>query len=335
MRFRHAASALPDGIVVLDSIDKIEWCNPAAEEQLGLSLTHDIDQPIYYLLRQEEFISYLQNKDYSEPTRLKSSRNLEMLLEITLIPFGTRQKLLISRDITKIERLDHMRRDFIANVSHELRTPLTVVGGFLETMMDMPNGVPEASRNYFEMMLEQTGRMRALIEDLLTLSQLENGANPKAESEINVEQLINMIMNEGNSISQNKHTITADIDKNLNLIGAAEELHSAFGNLVTNAIRYTPKGGQIKLSWYLNNNEAVFSVADTGIGIDQIHLDRLTERFYRVDRSRSRETGGTGLGLSIVKHILTRHNARLEVTSELDQGSVFSAIFPSTRIIRT
>ena len=335
VRFRHAASALPDGIVVLDSIDKIEWCNPAAEEQLGLSLTHDIDQPIYYLLRQEEFISYLQNKDYSEPTRLKSSRNLEMLLEITLIPFGTRQKLLISRDITKIERLDHMRRDFIANVSHELRTPLTVVGGFLETMMDMPNGVPEASRNYFEMMLEQTGRMRALIEDLLTLSQLENGANPKAESEINVEQLINMIMNEGNSISQNKHTITANIDKNLNLIGAAEELHSAFGNLVTNAIRYTPKGGQIKLSWYLNNNEAVFSVADTGIGIDQIHLDRLTERFYRVDRSRSRETGGTGLGLSIVKHILTRHHARLEVTSELDQGSVFSAIFPINRIIKT
>lgn len=335
VRFRHAASALPDGVVVLDSIDKIEWCNPAAEAQLGLSLTQDIGQPIYYLLRQEEFISYLQNKDFSEPTRLKSSRNLDVLLEIVLIPFGTKQKLLISRDITKIERLDLMRRDFIANVSHELRTPLTVVGGFLETMMDMPNGVPEASRGYFDLMLEQTGRMRALIEDLLTLSQLENSANPQAESEINVEQLINMIMNEGNSISQHKHTITADIDVGLNLIGATEELHSAFGNLVTNAIRYTPKGGEIKLSWRLHHDEAIFSVADTGIGIDQKHLDRLTERFYRVDRSRSRETGGTGLGLSIVKHILTRHQARLEVSSDLGIGSVFNAIFPAVRIVKS
>lgn len=334
-RFRHAASALPDGVVVLDSVDKIEWCNPAAEAQLGLSLAQDIQQPIYYLIRQEEFISYLHNKDFSEPARLKSSRNLDVLLEITLIPFSGKQKLLISRDITKIERLDHMRRDFIANVSHELRTPLTVVGGFLETMMDMPNGVPEASRGYFELMHEQTGRMRALIEDLLMLSQLESGANPQTESEINVEQLISMIMNEGKLISHQRHIITADIEHNLNLIGATEELHSAFGNLVTNAIRYTPKGGEIKLSWHLSGDEAVFSVKDTGIGIAQQHVDRLTERFYRVDRSRSRETGGTGLGLSIVKHILTRHQARLEVNSELGHGSVFSAVFPLTRIIKT
>ena len=334
VRFRHAASALPDGVVVLDSIDKIEWCNPAAEMQLGLSLAQDVDQPIYYLLRQAEFTNYLNQKDFSEPARLKSSRNLEMLLEITLIPFGSKQKLLISRDITKIERLDHMRRDFIANVSHELRTPLTVVGGFLETMMDMPDGVPTASRGYFEMMLEQTGRMGALIGDLLTLSQLENGANPQAESEINIKQLVDMICNEGRSISNKRHTITAEIDENLNLMGAAEELHSAFGNLVTNAIRYTPKGGEIKLRWQRTNNEAIFSVTDTGIGIDQKHLSRLTERFYRVDRSRSRETGGTGLGLSIVKHILTRHQARLEVSSELDHGSVFSAIFPISRIVK-
>ncbi len=335
VRFRHAASALPDGVVVLDSIDKIEWCNPAAEAQLGLSLAHDVNQPIYYLLRQEEFTQYLNHKDFSEPIRLKSARNLEMLLEIVLIPFGAKQKLLISRDITKIEKLDHMRRDFIANVSHELRTPLTVVGGFLETMMDMPDGVPDANRGYFEMMIEQTDRMRALIEDLLTLSQLENSPNPQSESQINIKQLVDMIANEGKSISNQRHTISAEIDDSLQLMGAAQELHSAFGNLVTNAIRYTPAGGEIKLYWQLHQNEAVFSVTDTGIGIDQKHLDRLTERFYRVDRSRSRETGGTGLGLSIVKHILTRHQGRLEVTSELGRGSVFSAIFPISRVVRT
>ena len=226
-----------------------------------------------------------------------------------------------------------MRRDFIANVSHELRTPLTVVGGFLETFMDMDGKIPEETRSYFNMMQEQTARMRHLVEDLLTLSQLENSTVTSQEAEINVASLLSSVMNEARSLSDGRHRLELEADPGLFLVGAMEELHSAFGNLVSNAIRYTPEGGEITLTWKLSDQEGVFSVTDTGIGIEQQHIDRLTERFYRVDRSRSRETGGTGLGLSIVKHILTRHQARLEIKSEPGQGSTFSAVFPKARLV--
>lgn len=332
-RFRHAASALPDGVVLLNGEDKIEWCNPPAEKQLGLELSKDTGQPITYLVRHTGFLKYLQDQDYSEPIKLKSWRNPEITLEIQLVPFGGKQKLLICRDITQIEKLEIMRRDFIANVSHELRTPLTVVGGFLETLMDMDGAVPEGTRNYFKMMSDQTGRMRHLIEDLLTLSQLESGATVTQDTEIDMNSQLNMLMNEAQSLSSGKHRISIEADPTISLSGAAEELHSALGNLVSNAIRYTPEGGEIKLIWRMHGQEAVFSVKDSGIGIEQKHIDRLTERFYRVDRSRSRETGGTGLGLSIVKHILTRHQARLEIESVLDKGSTFSVVFPKSRIV--
>lgn len=332
-RFRHAASALPDGVVLLNDEDKIEWCNPPAELQLGLVLAKDTGQPITYLVRHTDFIQYLQDQDYSEPIKLKSWRNPEITLEIQLVPFGGKQKLLICRDITQMEKLEIMRRDFIANVSHELRTPLTVVGGFLETLMDMDGAVPESTRNYFSMMSEQTSRMRRLIEDLLTLSQLESGATVRQDTEIDMNSQLNMLMHEAQSLSNGKHLISLEADTNIWLLGAAEELHSALGNLVSNAIRYTPEGGEIKLSWQMRGEEAVFSVKDSGIGIEQKHIDRLTERFYRVDRSRSRETGGTGLGLSIVKHILTRHQAKLEIESVLDKGSTFSVVFPKSRVI--
>lgn len=332
-RFRHAASALPDGVVLLNGEDKIEWCNPPAENQLGLVLGKDTGQPITYLVRHTDFLQYLQDQDYSEPIKLKSWRNPEITLEIQLVPFGGKQKLLICRDITQIEKLEIMRRDFIANVSHELRTPLTVVGGFLETLMDMDGAVPESTRSYFSMMSDQTSRMRRLIEDLLTLSQLESGATVTQDTEIDMNSQLNMLMHEAQGLSNGKHQISLEADTNIGLSGAAEELHSALGNLVSNAIRYTPAGGEIKLIWRMRGEEAVFSVKDSGIGIEQKHIDRLTERFYRVDRSRSRETGGTGLGLSIVKHILTRHQARLEVESVLDKGSTFSVVFPKSRII--
>lgn len=332
-RFRHAASALPDGVVLLNDQDKIEWCNPPAETQLGLVLGKDTGQPITYLVRHTDFLQYLQDQDYSEPIKLKSWRNPEITLEIQLVPFGGKQKLLICRDITQMEKLEIMRRDFIANVSHELRTPLTVVGGFLETLMDMDGAVPESTRSYFSMMSEQTGRMRRLIEDLLTLSQLESGATVKQDTEIDMNSQLNMLMHEAQGLSNGKHQISLEADTNIWLSGAAEELHSALGNLVSNAIRYTPQGGEIKLMWRMRGDEAVFSVKDSGIGIEQKHIDRLTERFYRVDRSRSRETGGTGLGLSIVKHILTRHQAKLEVQSVLDKGSTFSVVFPKNRVI--
>jgi two-component system, OmpR family, phosphate regulon sensor histidine kinase PhoR len=332
-RFRHAASALPDGVVLLNDEDKIEWCNPPAEHQLGLVLGKDTGQPITYLVRHTDFIQYLQNQDYSEPIKLKSWRNPEITLEIQLVPFGGKQKLLICRDITQIERLEIMRRDFIANVSHELRTPLTVVGGFLETLMDMDGAVPESTRSYFSMMSEQTSRMRRLIEDLLTLSQLESGVTATQDTEIDMNAQLKMLMHEAQGLSHGRHQISLEADTHVWLSGAAEELHSALGNLVSNAIRYTPTGGEIKLIWRLRGEDAVFSVQDSGIGIEQKHIDRLTERFYRVDRSRSRETGGTGLGLSIVKHILTRHQAKLEIESVLDKGSTFSVVFPKSRVI--
>lgn len=333
-RFRHAASALPDGVVVLNAENEIEWCNIPAETKLGLNLEQDQNQPITYLLRHGNFISYLQEQDYSEPIKLKSWRNVEITLEILLIPFGTKQKLLICRDVTQLEKIDAMRRDFIANVSHELRTPLTVVGGFVETLLDMDGAIPESTRTYFNMMQDQTSRMRRLIEDLLTLSHIESNVQPPEDTEIEMSALLNMLLNDANALSQGKHQITVDADANLDLTGALEELQSALGNLVSNAIRYTPNGGNILISWKIRADHAVFSVKDDGIGIEQQHIDRLTERFYRVDRSRSRETGGTGLGLSIVKHILTRHQAKLEITSELGKGSTFSVVFPKARLVQ-
>lgn len=333
-RFRHAASALPDGVVVLNANNEIEWCNPPAEIKLGLNLKQDENQPINYLVRHGDFINYLQTQEYSNPIKLNSWRNAEITLEIQLIPFGTKQKLLICRDVTQLERIEAMRRDFIANVSHELRTPLTVVGGFIETLMDVEGAVPESTRSYFNMMLDQTTRMRHLIDDLLTLSHIESNVQAPEDTEIQMPALINMMINDAKALSQGRHKISMEINTDINLVGAMSELQSAMSNLISNAIRYTPDGGEIHVNWALRNNQAVFSVTDNGIGIEQQHIDRLTERFYRVDRGRSRETGGTGLGLSIVKHILTRHQARLEIVSELGVGSTFSEIFPPTRVVQ-
>jgi two-component system, OmpR family, phosphate regulon sensor histidine kinase PhoR len=253
---------------------------------------------------------------------------------VQLIPFGTKQKLLICRDISALEKTEVMRRDFIANVSHELRTPLTVIGGFLETLSDMAGEVSDTAKPYFNMMQEQTTRMRRIIEDLLTLSKIESNTKDTIDAEIEMSNMLKLIQNDARGLSQNKHKIHLSSDKNLNLSGAQDELLSAFSNLVSNAIRYTPDGGEIYIGWELVNDQAVFSVRDTGIGIEQKHIDRLTERFYRVDTSRSRETGGTGLGLSIVKHILNRHQAHLKVNSKVNEGSTFSIIFPKMRTIK-
>lgn len=333
-RFNTVANAIPDGLVILSATNEIEWCTANAESQLGLNLTTDKNLPIVNLVRNSNFIGYLYNEFYDEPFKLKDARNTEAILEIWLIQLGSKQKLLISRDITQLEKVDAMRRDFIANVSHELRTPLTVVGGFIETLSDMEGAIPENLRGYFDMMQDQTTRMRRLIEDLLTLSHIESNTQPPEDNPIDMSSLVNMLLNDANALSMGKHKITADTTTGLNLSGAVDELQSALGNLVSNAVRYTPQGGEIHISWQLHNKQAVFSVTDNGIGIEQQHIARLTERFYRVDRGRSRETGGTGLGLSIVKHILTRHQAKLEIKSEMGVGSTFSAIFPEVRILR-
>lgn len=336
-RFSLATTAMPDGLVILSASNEIDWCTPHAQNQLGLNLVQDKGLPIVNLIRDSHFIAYLYNGEFDTPFKLKSSRNSDLTLEIQLIPFANNQKLLISRDTTQLEKVETMRRDFIANVSHELRTPLTVVGGFLETLSDMENAVPDHLKNYFGMMEEQTVRMRRIIEDLLTLSTIESNTETPENIEINMPSLLVSLQKDAIGLSQSlyktKHTVHLEADTQLNIYGAQEELCSALSNLVSNAVRYTPKGGEIWLSWQLVGEQAHFSVRDTGIGIATEHIDRLTERFYRVDRSRSRETGGTGLGLSIVKHILIRHQAKLEISSTLGKGSTFSVIFPKTRAV--
>ncbi len=336
-RFNLTADAIPDGLVILSPGNEIEWCTPRAESQLGFNLSTDKNLPIVNLLRDSHFIAYLYSNAFGEPFKLKSWRDPDIIFEIQIIPFANRQKLLICRDMTQLEKVDAMRRDFIANVSHELRTPLTVVGGFLETLSDMEGAVPKALKTYFTMMEEQTDRMRRIIEDLLTLSSIESNTEAPDDSKIDMAGLLKTVQKDALGLSQGlkkaEHKIHLEVDPTLNLSGSRDELLSAFSNLVSNAIRYTPKGGEIFIDWHIHHKQAIFSVRDTGIGIEQQHIDRLTERFYRVDRSRSRETGGTGLGLSIVKHILIRHQAKLEIASKIGVGSTFSIVFPKSRII--
>ncbi len=331
-RFKQTTSALPDGVVVLNQKNEIEWCNPPAERQLGIDLNQDINQPIHNYVRYAVFIEYLQQQTHTEPLRLKSLRNAGMVLQIQLISFGSKQKLLISRDITAQEKNDTMRRDFIANVSHELRTPLTVVGGFLETLSGTKGAIAAGTKKHFNMMIEQTSRMQRIIEDLLMLSRIESNTETPEHDTINMVTLLKTVQNDGRALSNKKHSIHLDVDKNLNITGNQEELLSAFSNLVSNAIRYTPKKGDIYIQWSRIDEQAVFSVRDTGIGIEEEHIARLTERFYRVDTGRSRDTGGTGLGLAIVKHILNRHKAKLEIISQPNVGSTFSIVFPKSRI---
>lgn len=329
--FKRATSALPDGIAVLNHRNEIEWCNPPAEFLLGLELNKDANQPVQNFVRYAAFINYLHSQNFNEPITVKSIRNTETTLQIQLIVFGTAQKLLICRDISTQEKIDTMRRDFIANVSHELRTPLTVVGGFLETLMDTKGAVTGDTKSYFDMMINQTSRMRLIIEDLLTLSRIESNNEVPETAAIDMSTLLSMILNDANALSHGRHTIELNVDKSLNLKGSREELLSAFTNLVSNAVRYTPEGGTVTINWQLKNKQAIFSVKDSGIGIEEQHVARLTERFYRVDHSRSRDTGGTGLGLAIVKHILNRHKARLEIKSAIGAGSTFSIVFPQSR----
>ena len=331
-RFQRAAEAMPDGIIMINESGQIEWCNPAAENQFDISNQRDLGQRLSYLVRQAQFTEYLVANHYAEPLVMKSARNADLTLSIQLVPFGDRQKLLLSRDVTQLERVETMRRDFIANVSHELRTPLTVVGGFLEGFAEAAQIHMEQSRRHFQLMLDQTRRMQGLVDDLLTLSRLESKQEKISEETVDVSKLLETLHKEAISLSAGRHKLHLEINADAKLTGNERELRSAFGNLVSNAVRYTPEGGEITLRWNMNDGEARFCVQDSGIGIEPQYISRLTERFYRVDRGRSRETGGTGLGLSIVKHILTRHQGHLEVESTPGKGSTFCACFPARRV---
>ncbi len=332
MRFRDAGEALPDGVVMLDAGYHIEWNNSTAQEHLGLDAVRDVGEPILNFIRQPEFIAYVDRGDFSEPAVLRSGRSVPRTLSVQIIPYGGEQKLLLSRDITELERVATMRRDFVANVSHELKTPLTVVYGFLETLRSIEVS-PADTQRYLELMSDQARSMQRLVHDLLTLSALESDNRALIEEPVAIVPLLELLQSEAQTLSGGQHTIDLDISAAGALLGSESELHSAFGNLVSNAVRYTPAGGSIGLRWEVIDGEGVFSVADSGIGIDMRHSPRLTERFYRVDRSRSRATGGTGLGLAIVKHVLMRHQAQLEIESIPGKGSCFRARFPAHRLI--
>ena len=330
-RFVSGAEALPEGVVVLDANHRIEWANPCAETHLGLDLAHDKGAPIVNLVRQPGFVQYLASGDMREPVVIQSTRESAMTLSIQIVPFGMEEKLLMSRDITRLEAVARVRRDFIANVSHELKTPLTVIAGFIETLTDVALDERQQKR-CLALMQDQATNMQRLVDDLLTLSTLESDQRPMHETEFAIVPMLLEVSADAKALSAGRHEVTLAIGEAATVAGARDELASAFGNLVSNAVRYTPDGGRIALDWRVTPDGGEFTVADTGIGIAAEHIPRLTERFYRVDRSRSRATGGTGLGLAIVKHVLIRHQAELVIDSQPGQGSRFTVRLPRRRV---
>ncbi len=333
-RFREAVQALPDGIIAYNRHRHIEWLNERAASYFAISAQHDRGQALFNLIRHPDFVAYIEAARFDEPLIYRGGRVEGLTLLLQVIPYGADENLLVARDISQIERIETMRRDFIANVSHELKTPLTVVAGFAEMLADDRAAYADDEiKRYLGLIYEQTTRMQRLIEDLLTLSALESGSSPVSEERVEIEPMLQSILADARVLSAGRHEISLTIETPTAIAGCANELRSAFSNLAANAVRYTPQGGRIDLTWRAHADGAELVVADTGIGIAAQHLPRLTERFYRVDRSRSRETGGTGLGLAIVKHVLTRHRATLEIESEPGHGSRFAARFPRRALL--
>jgi two-component system phosphate regulon sensor histidine kinase PhoR len=331
-RFRRTISALPEGIVLIDATLQIDWCNPVAEQHLGVSLRADHGLRITNLVRDPEFVGYMTSTNFDSPLVFQPIARPGLALEVRDVEFEAARSILITRDITQRERVDAVRRDFIANVSHELRTPLTVVNGFLETLIDAQSENGTTRQHHLQLMHEQAQRMHRLVEDLLTLSRLESRETPVSDEVVDVRKLVREVADEARALSLGRHQINVDLTPGF-LRGSREELRSAFGNIVSNAVRYTPDGGIISLAWREDASGGRFEVSDTGLGVAPDHIPRLTERFYRVDKSRSRETGGTGLGLAIVKHVLLRHGGHLDVHSEVGRGSTFSAVLPVERLL--
>ena len=331
--FIEAFQASPNGIVMLDENDQIEWCNSIAEHFFGLIFKRDAMQRINFLIRRPEFIHYLNRRHFDEPLlieRMGPDSSLSLMMQA--FPFGQNRHLLLIQNVTDLQKADAMRRDFVANVSHEMRTPITVLMGFLETVQSLELA-KEQRDQYFEMMMSQAQRMKSLVEDLLTLANLEANTQPAVTNVVKSETLMALLRNDAEALSKGKHQFSFEIDSTQNILGDEREILSAFSNLVSNAIRYTPDGGKINVKWSVNHQgQGEFAVSDTGPGIASEHLSRLTERFYRVDRSRSRDTGGTGLGLAIVKHIARRHLAQLMIESTPGKGSTFMLRIPRERL---
>ncbi|MES2187872.1 MAG: phosphate regulon sensor histidine kinase PhoR [Pseudomonadota bacterium] len=345
-----ALQASPNGVVLLDTQGGIEWCNQMASDHFGIDLARDLQQSIGNLVRDPAFAAYWAARDFSGSVAMpgrRSTSSRPVRLSVHLHPYGAGRTLLLSNDVTAVEQAEAMRRDFVANVSHEVRTPLTVLTGFVETLQNIPLEAEERA-HYLRLMAQQAGRMQSVVSDLLTLSRLEGSPPPGHAGYVPLQALIAQSEQEGSALSEllgRRHTLHFPDAQALaaagEISGSQNELQSAMSNLVGNAVRYTPAGGTITVGWtLLDGNEPArgavgegeFSVQDTGPGIAPEHIPRLTERFYRVDRSRSRETGGTGLGLAIVKHVMQRHGGRLRITSTPGAGSTFTLVFPAGRL---
>lgn len=332
-RFIQAIQASPNGVIMLNEDDQVEWCNAIAESHFGLNARRDAMQRITHIIRRPAFVQYIVRQNYRNPIRLANMGQFEQYaLDVQIFPYGDKQKLVLSQDVSQVEKTDAMRRDFVANVSHELKTPLTVLSGFLETVEEFDLEKQDRDR-YLQLMQVQTGRMKTLVEDLLTLAKLEGNPEPPSTQPIGMSQIMQRLQSDAEGLSQGQHQILMEKLSVKDLLGDESELYSAFSNLVSNAVRYTPSGGQIHVVWRDSVDGGVeLAVKDTGAGISDEHLPRLTERFYRIDRSRSRDTGGTGLGLAIVKHVANRHQGDLKITSELGVGSIFCLHFPKQRV---
>lgn len=325
-----AIQVSPNGVLLLDEDYKIEWCNLMAAEHFNLDPQQDLQQHITNLIRDPDFIAYLENNNFQQPLKLTLGQEDQKIL-IQLHPYDEGRLLLLTDDITQVERVERMRRNFVADVSHEIRTPLTVLSGFIETIQNLPLEEAERQR-YLALMKQQGDRMQSLVNDLLTLARLEDSPPPPMDQWVAVETILGHTKNTVQELSAGHHQISVDCNSNILIAGVESELISAVANIAINAVRYTKEGGEIKIGFKLIDGEGYFEVKDSGQGIAPQHIKNLTQRFYRVDKSRSRDTGGTGLGLSIVKHVVLRHGGRLDIQSIEGKGSTFTLIFPANRI---
>ncbi|WP_139684150.1 phosphate regulon sensor histidine kinase PhoR [Vibrio tasmaniensis] len=329
-RFRNGAESLPDAVVVFRGEGNIVWCNKLAQYLLGFRWPDDSGQPISNLIRTPDFIKYLNKQDFSEPLEMPSPLNVERMLELRIVPYTEGEHLMVVRDVTQLKQLEGMRRNFFANVSHELRTPMTVLQGYLEMTEDPDMIVGPMWTKAHGVMTEQLNRMNSLVNQLLTLSKIEAAPMHELDEVVNVPAMLEVLEKEAASLSGDReHKLEFDIDKSLRVLADEDQMRSAISNLVYNAVKYTPPGATVKVRWYQTSQGACLDVSDTGDGIEPQHLHRLTERFYRVDKARSRDTGGSGLGLAIVKHALSHHDSHLEIQSEVGVGSRFHFTLPS------
>jgi two-component system phosphate regulon sensor histidine kinase PhoR len=333
-RVQESTAALKDGVVMLDRQGNLEWWNRAAGQLLGLKRKQDGGQPITNLVRHPRFKEYFEQDNHREPLELPSPVDDHLRLQLQLTLYGNGEHLMLVRDVTRLHQLEQMRKDFVANVSHELRTPLTVLTGYLETLQDNVDDIQPRWRRALQQMQQQGARMQNLLNDLLLLARLEATDYPADSKPVAVDLLLLSIRGDAQALSADRHRISLEADAAVRLKGSESELRSAFSNLVFNAVKYSPEGGEIRIRWWADAAGAHLAVQDSGLGIEARHIPRLTERFYRVDASRSANTGGTGLGLAIVKHVLIHHRGQLQIDSTPGKGSTFTCHFPPAQVVR-